>query len=52
MWTLRFLNGFGDLVEHKSKSLDDLQEILKKEFDENDGLFAFKLVFKPNKELV
>jgi hypothetical protein len=46
MWKLRYLNGFGDLVEHESVSLDYLYVILKKEFDEQ-GTFAFKLKWEP-----
>jgi hypothetical protein len=44
MWTLRYINGFGDLVEMSFPNLDEVQAYLEQLFTENgDGPFSFKL---------
>jgi len=45
MWNLQYINGYGDLIQTKCKTLDDVYLILAKEYQEQGGA-PFKLKWK------
>jgi hypothetical protein len=51
MWTLTYINGYGDLVEKEFRDLDEVQIHLQAAFDELGQPFGFRCKYQSNKEV-